>query len=196
MFLHKERHVRRFTAIHFHISLVYCQVQPVKCRYFLTSDRQRVLKLLLKWSLVLLWTSFSTRRAFMLSNHQLHTVFYVWKQKACLHVTTIIQEQVSFLKLFTLTFQNRCDLFWLALGVTACSLLLEDSFNVSRAVCNRPYGCCASTLITKNETKYLSQLFIIIYLKKIMFLPCIILQSFCGYILCYMWCWTLASAGK
>ena len=38
---------------------------------------------------------------------------------------TIIQEQVSFLKLFTLTFHIRCNLFRLALGVTVCSLLLD-----------------------------------------------------------------------
>jgi len=73
-----------------------------------------------------------------------------YKQRLCLvtpvtHRTTIIQEQVSFLKLFTLTFHTRCDLFRLALGVTVCSLLPDVSCYISCAVCNRPYGCCAGT---------------------------------------------------
>lgn len=58
-------------TMYLHIYLIYCQVQPVKCRYPPASDRQRVMKLLLKWSLVSLETR-SSRHAyateFMLSN--------------------------------------------------------------------------------------------------------------------------------
>lgn len=71
-----------FTTTYLLIYLIHCQVEPVRCRYPPASDRQRVMKLLLKWSLVSLGTTSSFRHAyattaFMLSNRQLHILCYV-----------------------------------------------------------------------------------------------------------------------